>query len=102
MAALSAAATAKPVKLNTLEKSKLDWETFKSKSTQQAAAAVFASAHSDPLAPVLTDLQRAEMEAQTKGGAVGLGNMGGYLERRDFLERVESRRQRMYDDRSKA
>ncbi|PWN52693.1 hypothetical protein IE53DRAFT_384834 [Violaceomyces palustris] len=71
LAAMSAAATSKPIKLNTLEKSKMDWE--------------------DKGKKVMTQAERDEMEAQTKGGGSGLGSMKGYLERRDFLDRVERR-----------
>lgn len=39
----------------------------------------------------LSEAERDEMEAQTKGGASGLGNVKGYMERREFLERVEAR-----------
>lgn len=75
LASLAAAAsTAKPTKLNTLEKSKLDWESFK--QTPSGG---------------LTQQERDEIEQQTKGGASGLGNMKGYLERQDFLDRVRGR-----------
>ncbi|KAN0064333.1 hypothetical protein ACQY0O_002528 [Thecaphora frezii] len=77
LASLSAAATAKPVKLNTLEKSKMDWDTYKNSPTHG-----------------LTEAERDEIEAQTRGGASGLGSMKGYLERRDFLDRVDQRVQR--------
>ncbi|SPO29602.1 related to SWR1-complex protein 5 [Ustilago trichophora] len=74
LAALSAAATTtKPTKLNTLEKSKLDWDTFKGNSAK------------------LSQQELDELENQTKGGGKGLGDMKGYLERRDFLDRVKDR-----------
>lgn len=71
LAAMSAAATAKPAKLNTLEKSKMDWTSFKDKE--------------------LGDAEKHQLDAQTKGGGCGLGSMKGYMERRDFLERVQDR-----------
>ena len=73
LAALSAAATAKPAKLNTLEKSKLDWDSFKGDAAK------------------LSQHERDELEHQTRGGGKGLGDMKGYLERRDFLDRVKDR-----------
>lgn len=71
LAAMSAAATGKPDKLNTLEKSKMDWTKYKDST--------------------LAEHERHEMEAQTKGGSSGLGSMKGYMERRNFLERVQDR-----------
>ena len=79
LAALSAAATAVPVKLNTLEKSKLDWEKFKGGSAGNTA--------------LLSKEEREEMEKQTRGGGSGLGDMRGFIDRKDFLERVEKRQQ---------
>lgn len=73
LAAMSAAATAKPTKLNTLEKSKLDWDQFKGNTAN------------------LSQQELDELENQTKGGGKGLGDMKGYLERRDFLDRVKDR-----------
>ncbi|CDU22235.1 uncharacterized protein SPSC_00865 [Sporisorium scitamineum] len=73
LAALSAAATAKPTKLNTLEKSKLDWDSYKGDTEK------------------LSQQELDELEHQTKGGGKGLGDMKGYLERRDFLDRVKDR-----------
>ncbi|TKY88655.1 hypothetical protein EX895_002286 [Sporisorium graminicola] len=73
LAALSAAATAKPAKLNTLEKSKLDWDSYKDDTAK------------------LSQQEKDELEHQTKGGGKGLGDMKGYLERRDFLDRVKDR-----------
>ncbi|KAJ1025116.1 hypothetical protein NDA16_002622 [Ustilago loliicola] len=73
LAALSAAATSKPTKLNTLEKSKLDWNQFKGSSAQ------------------LSQQELDELENQTRGGGKGLGDMKGYLERKDFLDRVKHR-----------
>lgn len=73
LAALSAAVTSKPTKLNTLEKSKLDWDQFKGNSSQ------------------LSQHELDELENQTRGGGKGLGDMKGYLERRDFLDRVKDR-----------
>ncbi|PWZ00388.1 hypothetical protein BCV70DRAFT_199673 [Testicularia cyperi] len=88
LSALSAAATGKPVKLNTLEKSKLDWDRFKS-----SADATLNSQGTGAGAGRLSQLERDEIEQQTKGGASGLGNMKGYLERQDFLNRVRDRTQ---------
>ncbi|CCF50888.1 uncharacterized protein UHO2_04421 [Ustilago hordei] len=73
LAALSAAATSKPTKLNTLEKSKLDWDQYKGNSAQ------------------LSQQELDELENQTRGGGKGLGDMKGYLERKDFLDRVKDR-----------
>lgn len=75
LASLAAAASStQPAKLNTLEKSKLDWDNYK--QTPNGG---------------LTQQERDEIEQQTKGGASGLGNMKGYLERQDFLDRVKGR-----------
>ena len=71
LAAMSAAATGKPGKINTLEKSAMDWKKFKEQTADER--------------------ERDEMEAQTKGGGSGLGSMKGYLERRGFLDRVQDR-----------
>lgn len=84
LASMAAAAKAKPTKLNTVEKSKMDWEAYKSRSASQLGGSAS------------TGLSRAEveeMEAQTKGGARGLGNMQGYLDRSDFLARVHARQE---------
>ncbi|UZJ53877.1 hypothetical protein CBS101457_003197 [Exobasidium rhododendri] len=73
LAAMSAAAAAdKPTKINTLEKSKMDWNKFKDNGN---------------------DREKDEMEAQTKGGGSGLGSMKGYMERQGFLDRVQNRLQ---------
>lgn len=71
--------------MNTLEKSKTDWEGWKGGGGGQADA--------DAAATALTDREREEMEAQTKdgGGDRGGSGMAGYLGRRDFLERVRDR-----------
>lgn len=71
LAAMSAAASGKATKINTLEKSKMDWNRFKEQSADEA--------------------ERDEMEAQTKGGGSGLSSMKGYMERKSFLDRVQSR-----------
>lgn len=71
LAAMSAAATAKPSKINTLEKSKMDWTQFKSSSLDEHA--------------------RHELDAQTKGGSSGLSSVKGYMDRKDFLDRVQDR-----------
>lgn len=73
LAAMSAAVTARPTKLNTLEKSKLDWDSFKGDTSK------------------LSQQELDELENQTKGGGKGLGDMKGFLERRDFLDRVKDR-----------
>ena len=79
LADLSAAATNQPVKLNTLEKSKLDWETYKGSRV----------ASSD--SQTMSEAEREELDAQTQGGGSGLGNVKGYLHRKDFLDRVKDR-----------
>lgn len=66
--------------MNTLEKSKMDWEGWKAGSSSKPGEGVG-----------LTELEREEMEAQTKGGGKGLGDVKGYMERRNFLERVGGR-----------
>lgn len=62
----------------------MDWEAFKSRSTAQAG---------DANATGLSRAEVEEMEAQTHGGARGLGNMQGYLDRADFLDRVRARQE---------
>lgn len=79
LAEMSAAATAQPVKLNTLEKSKLDWESFKGTVPTSEGT------------ETMTDAERDELEAQTHGGGSGLGNVKGYLHRKEFLDRVHNR-----------
>jgi hypothetical protein len=72
LAAMSAAAAGgKPTKINTLEKSKMDWNKFKEQTADER--------------------EKEEMEAQTKGGGSGVGSMKGYLERQNFLDRVQDR-----------
>lgn len=71
LAAMSAAAKAKPTKINTLEKSRLDWNQYKETD--------------------LDETDRHDLEAQTRGGGSGLASMKGYIGRRDFLERVQDR-----------
>lgn len=71
LAAMSAAATGKPVKINTLEKSKMDWNKFKDQTVDER--------------------EREEIEAQTNGGSSGLSSMKGYMERKSFLDRVQDR-----------
>lgn len=78
LADLSAAVTAQPVKLNTLEKSKLDWESYK--GTVPTAET-----------ETMTDAERDELESQTHGGGSGLANVKGYLHRKEFLDRVHNR-----------
>ncbi|WFD43215.1 hypothetical protein MPSI1_001871 [Malassezia psittaci] len=79
LADLSAAAANQPVKLNTLEKSKLDWETYKGSRV--------ASSNSQ----TMSEAEREELDAQTQGGGSGLGNVKGYLHRKEFLDRVRDR-----------
>ena len=79
LADLSAAATAQPVKLNTLEKSKLDWEAYKGNIKQ--------TENQD----TMSTEEREELEAQTKGGGSGLGDVKGFLHRKEFLDRVHDR-----------
>lgn len=79
LADLSAAATAQPVKLNTLEKSKLDWETYKGTVPTKDAP------------ETMSEAEREELEAQTRGGGSGLGDVKGYLHRKEFLDRVHNR-----------
>lgn len=78
LAEMSAAVTAQPVKLNTLEKSKLDWEAHKGTISSDGR-------------PTMSAEEREELEAQTSGGGSGLGDVKGYLHRRDFLDRVQDR-----------
>lgn len=80
LADMSAAVTAQPVKLNTLEKSKLDWETYKG-----------TTGFSDKTRETMTAEEREELEAQTRGGGSGLGDVKGYLHRKEFLDRVHDR-----------
>lgn len=79
LADLSAAATAQPVKLNTLEKSKLDWEAYKGNIAQAENR------------DTMSAEEREELEAQTKGGGSGLGDVKGFLHRKEFLDRVHDR-----------
>lgn len=78
LAEMSAAATAKPVKLNTLEKSKLDWEAFKGTRASEVSE-------------TMTEEERDELESQTHGGGSGLGSIKGYIHRKEFLDRVHER-----------
>lgn len=84
LAEMSAAATAKPVKLNTLEKSKADWEAFKGTRDPVDASE---SGSKD----TMSEAEREELEAQTHGGSSGLGSMKGYIHRKEFLDRVHGR-----------
>lgn len=79
LADLSAAATAQPVKLNTLEKSKLDWETYKGTVPTTGAP------------ETMSEAEREELDAQTRGGGSGLSDVKGYLHRKEFLDRVHNR-----------
>jgi len=84
LAEMSAAATAKPVKLNTLEKSKADWEAFKGTRNPVDASE---SGSKD----TMSEAEREELDAQTHGGSSGLGSMKGYIHRKEFLDRVHGR-----------
>lgn len=74
-----AAGTEAPKKMNTLEKSKMDWDGWKGGGGGAGDGG-----------KTLSEREREEMEAQTRTGA-GSGSMAGYLGRRDFLERVRDR-----------
>ncbi|WFD37025.1 hypothetical protein MCUN1_003917 [Malassezia cuniculi] len=78
LAEMSAAVTAKPAKMNTLEKSKLDWEAFKGTRTSDVT-------------DTMTEEEREELDAQTHGGSSGLGSIKGYIHRKEFLDRVNNR-----------
>lgn len=78
LAEMSAAVTAKPVKLNTLEKSKLDWEAYK-------------GTRKSDISDTMTEAEREELDAQTCGGGSGLGSIKGYMHRKEFLDRVHDR-----------
>ncbi|KAK0521989.1 hypothetical protein OC834_006457 [Tilletia horrida] len=99
--AKAAAPTVKVPKLNTLERSKLDWESYK----QKAAAGATAASSSSNLAAatsVLTQEERDEMESQTRaGGSAKAGQMSGYLDRADFLDRVSERVEAAEDEQRK-
>ncbi|WFD25910.1 hypothetical protein MNAN1_000879 [Malassezia nana] len=75
LADMSAAVTSAPVKLNTLEKSKLDWEAFKGNIVTEDQRSTMPAA------------ERDELDSQTQGGGSGLGDVKGYLHRKEFLER---------------
>ena len=79
LADMSADITAQPVKLNTLEKSKLDWEAYKGNIMQTEGKETMSTA------------EREELEAQTQGGGSGLADVKGYLHRKEFLDRVHDR-----------
>ncbi|KAJ1302141.1 hypothetical protein OPQ81_000969 [Rhizoctonia solani] len=66
----SLAAAGKPKKLTTLEKSRLDWQSHLASSTQE---------------------ERDELERNRKAGGAG------YLEKVDFLARVNERRENMFE-----
>lgn len=94
LASLAASSDA-PKKMNTLEKSKMDWEGWKkggsSATTSSSAGASGGGSGGDAKGlDGLTDREREEMEQQTKTGS-GSGSMAGYLGRSDFLERVKER-----------
>ncbi|KAL4402668.1 Swr1 complex protein [Malassezia pachydermatis] len=77
---MSAAITSQPKKLNTLEKSKMDWEAYKGNTSLPNEKKETMSAS-----------EREELEAQTQGGGSGLGDVKGYLHRKEFLDRVQDR-----------
>ena len=76
---MSAAVTSTPVKMNTLEKSKLDWEAFKGNIATEDNRSTMSAA------------ERDELDSQTQGGGSGLGDVKGYLHRKEFLDRVHGR-----------
>lgn len=85
-------------KLSTLEKSKLDWEAYKSGQSASSASSplppsIFAVGEEKAAGAgeALSEQEREEMEAQTRGGARGLGNVKGFIERKEFLDRVRGR-----------
>lgn len=79
LAEMSAAVSSAPAKLNTLEKSKLDWEAFKGNIA------------TDDNRGTMSAAERDELDSQTQGGGSGLGDVKGYLHRKEFLERVHGR-----------
>ena len=79
LADMSAAVTSTPVKMNTLEKSKLDWEAFKGNIATEDNRSTMSAA------------ERDELDSQTQGGGSGLGDVKGYLHRKEFLDRVHGR-----------
>ncbi|WFD06536.1 hypothetical protein MVES1_001886 [Malassezia vespertilionis] len=83
LADMSAAVTAEAPKLNTLEKSKFDWEMYKGSALKGAAET--------QKADTMSASERDELEAQTHGGGSGLGDVKGYLHRKEFLDRVHDR-----------
>lgn len=93
LASLAASSDA-PKKMNTLEKSKMDWEGWKKGGASAAPAGASGSGGGGggdaKGLDGLTDREREEMEQQTKTGS-GSGSMAGYLGRSDFLERVKER-----------
>lgn len=78
----SSSAAQQPKKMNTLEKSKSDWEGWKGGAGGTPATTT---------GQALTEREREEMEAQTRNEGAGTAGGGGYLGRRDFLERVRDR-----------
>lgn len=92
LASLAASSDA-PKQMNTLEKSKMDWEGWKKGGAATAGPAGASGSGGGGDAKGLdglTDREREEMEQQTKTGS-GSGSMAGYLGRSDFLERVKER-----------
>lgn len=79
LADMSAAVTSAPIKMNTLEKSKLDWEAFKGNIA------------TDDNRNTMSAAERDELDSQTQGGGSGLGDVKGYLHRKEFLDRVHGR-----------
>lgn len=78
LAERSAAATAQPPKLNTLEKSKKDWDDYKGGREGRSTTS-------------MTEAEREELDSQTQGGGSGLSSVKGYIHRKDFLDRVHER-----------
>ncbi|KAE8227845.1 hypothetical protein CF326_g7246 [Tilletia indica] len=92
------AAAGKPTKLNTLEKSKLDWESFKKAEHSKSQLKDGDTGGRDDV-QALTEEERAEMESQTRaGGSARSGKMSGFLDRADFLDRVSERMEAAAED----
>ncbi|CAD6889959.1 unnamed protein product [Tilletia controversa] len=97
-------AAGKPTKLNTLEKSKLDWESWKknehpNNNNNNKASPSQPQTQAEAGTEALTAEERAEMESQTSaGGSARAGKMSGFLDRADFLDRVSERMEAAAED----
>lgn len=58
----------------------MDWEAYKGNTSLPNEKKETMSAS-----------EREELEAQTQGGGSGLGDVKGYLHRKEFLDRVQDR-----------